>query len=73
MTGESAYKISLHFVAPVVYNEFVSRFVFHLQKSIVEMCFMIQQAFGEEAASRTTTCTWWDRFKDGIELLDDDE
>ncbi len=45
----------------------------HLPKLLVETYSMIQQAFGEGAASCTTTYTWWKRLKDERELLDGDE
>lgn len=34
---------------------------------------MVQEAFGDKAPSRTTTYTWWKRFNEGRESLEDDK
>ncbi len=49
------------------------KFCVCIQKLFIEMYSVIQQAFGEEAASCTATYTCWKRFKDERESLDDDE
>lgn len=49
------------------------KFCVRLGKSFADTHAMIRHGFGDEALSRTTVFTWWKRFKEGRETLEDDE
>ena len=49
---------------------FAIKFCFN---ACLETLVLVQKAFGNQAVNRSTFCRWYSRFRDGRELVEDDE
>jgi hypothetical protein len=49
------------------------KFYFKAGQSATETLVMVQKAYGNEAVNRSNVLMWYSRFRDGRELVDDDE
>jgi hypothetical protein len=49
------------------------KFCFKLGKSASKTYELLQSAYGSDSLSRSTTFEWFKRFREGRELLEDDE
>jgi hypothetical protein len=49
------------------------KFCFKLGKSASKMHELLQKVYGSDSLSRSTTFEWFKRFREGRELLEDDE
>jgi hypothetical protein len=50
----------------------VIKFYFKLGKSISET-YLLQKAYGSDSLSRSMTCEWFKRFREGRDSLEDDD
>jgi hypothetical protein len=48
-------------------------FCFKAGLSVTETLVLVQKAYGNEAVNRSNVCRWYSRFRDGRELVEDDE
>jgi hypothetical protein len=48
-------------------------FCFKADLSATETLVLVQKAYGNEALNRSNVCKWYSRFRDGRELVEDDE
>jgi len=51
----------------------VIQFCFTAGLSATETLVLVQKAYGNEAVNRSNVFRWYSRFRDGKEMLDDDE
>jgi hypothetical protein len=49
------------------------KFCFKAGLSATETLVLVQKAYGNEALNRSNVCGWYSRFRDGRELVEDDE
>jgi transposase len=49
------------------------KFCFKSRLSATETLLLVQKAYGNEAVSRSNVFRWYSRFRDGRELVEDDE
>jgi transposase len=49
------------------------KFCFKAGLSATETLVLAQKVFGNEALNRSNVCRWYSRFRDGRELVEDDE
>jgi hypothetical protein len=48
-------------------------FCFKAGLSVTETLVLVQNAYGNESLNRSNVLGWWSRFRDGRELVEDDE
>jgi hypothetical protein len=49
------------------------KFCFKAGLSATETLVLVQKGYGNEAVNRSNVCRWYSRFRDGRELVEDDE
>jgi len=51
----------------------VTKFCFKARLSATETLVLVQKAYGNEALNRSKVCRWYSRFREGWELVENDE
>jgi hypothetical protein len=54
-------------------QRFATQFCFNAGLSATETLVLVQKAYGNEALNRSNVFRWYSRFRDGRDLVEDDE